>query len=149
MHTPHLDTGYARICMLSVSGQRQVRDELAEDEGPVLRRRTGGPLRGGSCFCHCSEASHAPCWLRARSEGHGRIPGGGVVPQVQAHGYGQSGCRASRARVTPASCLLSPATTHEGGACHTRSRTLATIEHPRLHTYEGDRRHSHGGRFGR
>ena len=74
MHTPYFNTGYARISMLSVSGQRQVRDKLAEDEGPILRRRTGGPLRGRSCFCHCSEASHAPCWLRAQREGHDRVP---------------------------------------------------------------------------
>lgn len=52
-HTPDFHTGYARISVLAISGQRQARDELAEDERPVLRRRAGGSLRSVYCFCHC------------------------------------------------------------------------------------------------
>lgn len=79
-HTPDFDAGYARISVLAVSGQRKARDELAEDKGPVLGRRAGGPLRGIHCFCHDCEASHAPCWLRARRECH--VPGSGGGSQV-------------------------------------------------------------------
>lgn len=148
VRTPYLHTGYARIAVFPVSGQRQVRDELAEDEGPVLRRRAGDPLRGGSCFCHCSGASHAPCWLRARSEGH--VPGSGR------RSSGTSSRRRSnrlpslpRARHPSCVSTCSQATTHASSTCQRQSRALATIAHPRPRTCEEDCKRRHGGWPGR
>lgn len=46
----------------AISGQRQVCHELAQDIRAKLWRRTGRQLRLGSCFCHDSNAPHAP-WL--------------------------------------------------------------------------------------
>lgn len=50
VRTPYFNTCDARVRMRSISGQRQVRNELAENERPILPRRTGGPLWCGSCY---------------------------------------------------------------------------------------------------
>lgn len=70
IHTPHFNAGYAHVCGISISGQWQIGDQLAEDEGAMLGRRTRLQLRGGRCFCHDLEAQYAPwlvmgaCWER-------------------------------------------------------------------------------------